>query len=168
MTERSVELALADEWLTIKDNVVEIGAVTPYYWPNRIKDIIDPTDSHELVNIKASLFDVSLKERDVLCLSVLEHIGTGDYGQNFSPGLSIGALEIILMQSKSALITVPAGYNKQFEDYIFKRIYKDSKVYYLVRDKGEKDNNWKQVNMLKESELEYGPLWANSLIIIMK
>ena len=54
MTERSVELALADEWLTTKDNVIEIGAVTPYYWPKRISNVVDPTDSHELVNIKAS------------------------------------------------------------------------------------------------------------------
>jgi len=168
MTERSVELSIADEWITTKENVIEIGAVTPYYWPKRINNIVDPTDNHKLVNIKASLFDVFLKDRNVLCLSVLEHIGVGDYGIDSSPGLSIGALEIILMQSKSALITIPVGYNKQLDNYIFKRIAKDSKVYYLVRGCGEKDNNWKQVNMLKNNELEYGPVWANSLIIIKK
>jgi hypothetical protein len=168
MTERSVELSIANDWLTTKDDVIEIGAVTPYYWPKRISNIVDPTDDHKLVNIRASVFDVSLENRNVLCLSVLEHIGAGDYGLDCSPGLSIGALEIVLMQSKSALITVPVGYNKQLDNYIFKRISKDSKVYYLVRGQGEEDNNWKQVNMLKEKELEYGPLWANSLIIIKK
>ena len=168
MTERSVELSIANDWLATKDDVIEIGAVTPYYWPKRIKDIVDPTDGHDLVNINATLFDVSLKNKNVLCLSVLEHIGAGDYGLDSSPGTSIGALEIILMRSKSALITVPVGYNKQLDNYIFKRISKKSKVYYLVRGSGEKDNNWKQVNMLRKNELEYGPQWANSLIVIIK
>lgn len=58
MTERSVELALAKEYIdTCEGNIVEIGAVTPYYfYSNKISNIIDPTDNHKRV-LKKSLFD---------------------------------------------------------------------------------------------------------------
>ena len=39
MTERSVELHVADEWINNHNDIIEVGAVTPYYWPGRIKDI---------------------------------------------------------------------------------------------------------------------------------
>ena len=43
-----------------KEDVFEVGAVTPYYFPGLIKDICDPADEHEAVNHKVSLFDLKL------------------------------------------------------------------------------------------------------------
>jgi hypothetical protein len=80
-TERTVEMALADLWLTRHhDNVIELGAVTPYYFPGRIPVVVDPTDRHPLVTISESLFTVDFKAKNVLCISTIEHIGTSDYG----------------------------------------------------------------------------------------
>lgn len=74
-TERTVELPIADRWLHAVDlaNVVEIGAVTPYYWPGRIARVIDPADNR--ATEKASLFDVDFAGRDVLSISTIEHVG---------------------------------------------------------------------------------------------
>ena len=57
VTERSVELALADFWLDHIDpsDVIEIGAVTPYYWPGRVSSIVDPCDSHPAVTLRQSV-----------------------------------------------------------------------------------------------------------------
>ena len=48
MTERTLELALADIFLRGMRGrrIVEIGAVTPYYWPDRVSEIVDPADDH--------------------------------------------------------------------------------------------------------------------------
>ncbi len=71
MTERAVELPLADRWLESVDaaRVMEIGAVTPYYWPRRVPHVVDPYDPHPLVTTKASLFDVDLSAGPVLSIS---------------------------------------------------------------------------------------------------
>ena len=42
-TERTVELAIADWWLKQHPDAVEVGAVTPYYWPGRVANVI-PVD----------------------------------------------------------------------------------------------------------------------------
>ena len=79
MTERSVELALADRWLDAADPdlVREVGAVTPYYWPRSVRTVIDPYDPNPLVTVRKSLFDADLTGVPVLSILTLEHIGTG-------------------------------------------------------------------------------------------
>src|SRR5438105_5816243 len=70
-TERSVELAVADRWLDLIpfEDVTEIGAVTPYYWPRRVGDIADPTDTHPLVNRREGIETIDLTGRSVLSIS---------------------------------------------------------------------------------------------------
>src|SRR4051812_26796604 len=81
MTERSVELAVANAWLDEQPgDIIEIGAVTPYYWPGRIGRIVDPVDTHPRVTDRVSLFDMDFSGQTVLSLSTLEHVGEGDYG----------------------------------------------------------------------------------------
>src|SRR5688572_23445430 len=59
VTERSVELAVADTWLSKLDtkDVWEVGAVTPYYWPGRIRQVLDPGDPHVLVTVRDSFLE---------------------------------------------------------------------------------------------------------------
>ena len=56
MTERSVGLSLADAFLEFapRDEVIEIGGVTPYYWPHRVSRVCDPADRHALITIRAT------------------------------------------------------------------------------------------------------------------
>lgn len=141
--------------------------MTPYYLPGKISDIIDPTDNHPLVNIKKSLFEVNLKGCNVLSISTIEHIGTGDYGLTTAEKCTI-ALDIIIEDSLTCLVTVPIGYNKILDDYIVQLkpradLYID--LYYRSKD----DNVWLHTqNIPMANNIEYGPLMANGLFILRK
>jgi len=168
MTERSVELPVADEWLSKHSDVYEVGAVTPYFWPSRIKNIIDPSDKHKAVNIKRSLFDISFEGLDILSISTVEHVGNGEYGLPKEPSLAPKALEKILNEAKNALITLPVGYNKELDNYIFNHKKDNIRISYLARGKGIMDNDWKQINFPEGFQLNYGPRTANTVIFIEK
>ena len=113
MTERSIELALADIFLDQypRDKVLEIGATTPYYWPHRIKNIVDPTDKHRLVSIKKSFMDIEIGNYAILSISTFEHIGIADYGLAADKNIVSAALAKLLAECSDFLVTIPGGYN---------------------------------------------------------
>lgn len=138
-TERTVELPLADRWLAAApaDRVIEVGAVTPYYWPGRVGRVVDPSDTHPQVTDRASLLDVDLTGRAVLCLSTLEHVGSGEYGLPADPALLHRAVEKLFAEASAFLITMPAGYNAQADAVLFDRSRPaDVTARYLVRQPG--------------------------------
>jgi hypothetical protein len=120
MTERAVEVRLADRWLShVLGPVIEIGAVTPYYWPSRVARVVDPADGHPLVTDRVSLFDIDTTGLNVLCLSTLEHIGSGEYGQPLDPIGPTKALAHLTANCRDYLITVPFGYNPDIDAAVF-------------------------------------------------
>lgn len=164
MTERAFEMAIADKWLIGKTSVCEVGAVSPYYWPGRIQRVIDPYDPHEAVTDKASLFDTDYTNLDILSISTIEHVGTGDY--NLSKNESAqDALEMIINQARTFLITIPLGYNKILDEYIYnnKDRFKDILSVY---SRNIYDNRWKRDPLIR-NDYQYGPQWANSLAIFI-
>ena len=172
MTERPVELAIADRWLEQVDGegVIEIGAVTPYYWPRRISTVVDPYDPHPLVTHHVSLFNVDLSGRDVLTISTLEHIGVGDYGPAGTNETALNALEKILRESKRFLVTVPHGYNATVDATLFGkfRFPRDVSATYMVRS--EYGNDWREASV-EHAAIPYGGCEpdahsANSLLIV--
>lgn len=167
MTERSVELALAMEWLgKCEGEVTEIGAVTPYYfYCDKIKDIIDPTDVHKRVNQRKSLFDADLKGGggNILSISTVEHVGLSDYGMREEKNAP-NAVEKILQESKKCLITAPLGYNPLLDEWV--RDNRDNPMLSIMR-RGI-NNRWSEMDIYSFSEIEYGPLWAEGLLIIEK
>jgi len=160
MTERAVELALTKEWLKDKTEVIEVGAVTSYYWPNLIKDIVDPADNHPLVNYKCSLFDKDFTDRNVLSISTIEHVGTFEHDLQLVEDC-VEALIKLIKESKNCLITFPVGYNKKLDEYIKSGQYKDmelknnEKLEVTVFDRGIIDNIFKQVPFEKWPKLKY-------------
>lgn len=166
LTERAVELALAKEWLGNKEQYTEVGAVTPYY-PDIYTphDVIDPTDPHDLVNIKKSMFETNLTNENILCISTIEHIGMDDYGLK-QKETSVDAFNKIIKESKNCLITFPLGYNKILDEYINK-IYNNKNTYeIIIYSRSEYKNDW-EISEPKP-EYTYGPLWANDICIIIK
>lgn len=163
MTERSVELALAKGYIDDCDGgVVEIGAVTPYYfYSDKISEIIDPTDAHKRVT-KKSLFDCDLKDKNVLSISTVEHIGTSDYGMHEAQN-TVDAIEKIVGESASCLITAPLGYNKLLDGWV-KENQKNAMVKLLRR---ELNNHWTEISS-HYTAVEYTQLWANGLVVIEK
>jgi hypothetical protein len=175
MTERSVERAIADRWLDKLGNkgAYEIGAVTPYYWPHRIRDVVDPYDSHELVSCRDSIFNVSLNDKPVISISTIEHIGMREYGQEEETSLTIRALEKILAESPCFLITAPLCYNTVLDNYIganYER-FPETRTSFLYR--GLEDNVWSQVGHSTAARATYGPrdyskagAFANAIVIL--
>ena len=135
-TERTVELALADRWLDKVGaaNVTEVGAVTSYYWPGRVKRVVDPADPHPLVTEAKSLLDLDLRGTKVLCLSTLEHVGRADYGLPAQPELLHRALRKLFDECARFLVTVPTGYNADMDAVSFDGAFPaDVTVRYVVR-----------------------------------
>jgi hypothetical protein len=112
-TERTVELSIADQWLTAVGarSVLEIGAVTPYYWPYRVCRIVDPHDPHPLVTDRSSVEDIDLGGATVLSISTFEHFGSGDYGLPLDGSLIERSLRRLCEQAARFLVTMPLGYN---------------------------------------------------------
>lgn len=107
-TERTVELPIADSWLSAVDpaNVVELGAVTPYYWPGRVSRVVDPADPKATERV--SLFDVDLAGRDVLSISTIEHVGEGRYGMTEEREPTAALIKIV-EEAERLLVTFPCG-----------------------------------------------------------
>lgn len=163
MTERSVELALAQKYADECDgDITEIGAVTPYYfYSDRITEIIDPTDIHRRVMPK-SMFACDLKGKNVLSISTVEHIGTSDFGMHESEN-AIDAINKILTEANSCLITAPLGYNSLLDQWVMEH-YKNDMVSILRRSV---NNHWEEIEELTRP-VEYTALWANGLVVIRK
>jgi hypothetical protein len=169
-TERTVELALADYWLNKVENVCEVGAVSPYYWPNRIHEIVDPGDKHPQVTSKVSLFDCNFRNRNVLSISTVEHVGTGEYG--ISETRTAGeAITKIVNESSKCLITVPLGWNSFLDHFLRSDNLNllDCTIAFLIR---HSNDTWSPVEKYN-AFIQYGgggnfSAWANSLAIIEK
>lgn len=167
--ERTVELAISIDWMgRYASNVVEIGAVTPYYFPGMIDDIIDPYDKHPLVTQRKSIFDANIRGKNILSISTIEHIGTDDYGSISKSEDSIQALKLILREAAACLITFPCGYNRILDEYVssakFGRGLK--KVIYY---RSATHNDWKNSNRMELiRDATYGPNWANAVVVLEK
>ena len=166
-TERTIELALANFWLNQVDEVWEVGAVTPYYWPGRIPYIVDPADQHPDVSHPVSLFELDFTGKNVLCISTIEHIGEDRYGLN-EDASPIAALKKLLAESKNLLLTFPLGWREPLDEYILDYGHQlKGQVRFLVRNE---DETWQPV-AATEAWRPYGGngiTWANSLAIIEK
>jgi len=172
MTERAVELGLADTWLTnVEGPVTEVGAVTPYYWPGRVSRIVDPGDDHPRVTDHASLFDLDFAQTNVLCLSTLEHIGSGEYGQPKGARGPLDALVHLTAACEGYLITVPFGWHSEVDSTIFTE-KPPLPARYLVRSVD--GNDWRECGALEarvpfqETEKQSSRAWSNGLAILSR
>jgi hypothetical protein len=178
VSERCVELAVADAWLGHRPpaEVMEIGAVTPYYWPHRVATVVDPFDEHPLVTHRASLFELRL-DKPVLSISTFEHIGKSDYGSTEPEESSTLAFRKLFDEAPQFLVTVPMGYNSRVDELLFSGGFPaDVQVDFVVRD-GEW--GWREARDAADARRPYGDadvqakfpgtsigVWANSVAIL--
>lgn len=114
--ERSVEVSLG-RWFLDKfnGNVLEVGAVMPYYGHSE-HEIIDLADEHpKSKKINALSFDYT--GRNVLCISTIEHMMTKEYN-NGSDQDSINFLNMVISQADNYMITFGISYNPFLDDYL--------------------------------------------------
>lgn len=166
-TERTVELALAKYWLEKVTNPWEVGAVTPYYWPGKIREIVDPADKHQLITQRKSLFDVDFTGRNILSISTIEHIGEQSYGLN-EVANPIQALEKLVGESNLMLLTFPIGWNQILDEFVLSgKADALCKVRFLVRNL---DETWSSTSR-EGAHHPYGGNgvhWANSVAVLEK
>lgn len=170
-TERTVELPIANFWLNRRDALgsqellVEVGAVTPYYWPGRVDTIVDPADKK--ATIRGSLFQTSFKDQDVISISTIEHVGERRYGlrEDKTPE---EALIKIIRESNRFLLTVPYGgspASPDFEMKIFQLASSGEGEFRLFKLSRRPDELW-------EPSVECHPYgkapkpWANTVLIL--
>ncbi len=161
-TERSVELAVADRWLNLVADVTEVGAVTPYYWPRRVLDVVDPTDTHLQVARRKGIETIDLTGRSVLSISTFEHIGRGDYKLAADPPAAGRAIDQLVAQSAIFLVTFAAGYNAWLDEHILARI--DVDVRLLVR--GECGVGWSEKEPKRENLRPYSSAGGNAVFFL--
>lgn len=168
-TERTIELALIDDFLTRHgDDAIELGAVSPYYFPGRIKEVVDPADKHELVSARVSLFNYEFKGRNIVSVSTIEHIGKDDYGGVSAHEDCTKALNLILGKSKSCLITFPVGYNQDLDEYVITTQF-GPQVHVTGYFRSMLYNDWQEKHdIVHLRKYPYGPKWANAVIVIEK
>jgi len=178
MTERCLEMAIAIDWFNrTSGDVYEIGATSPYYIASnsRICGVCDPADKHNMVTEHCSMFDLDLKGKNVLSISTIEHINTGEYGNKIELAESaVGGFEKIVKESKACLITFPANANKELDEYFSNQKYLDVElrpneqllVTFYVR--GTDNNSFKIDNVKKVKDTPYGPRAANGVVVIEK
>lgn len=172
-TERTVELALARQWveglMQDKDaKPVEIGAVTPYYWQGpgfTMPVVIDPADNK--ATRKESLFRVPLNGLDVLSISTIEHVGGDQYGIS-DKATPLDAFQHIAASANRFLITFPHGWENaaSLQRMLFEQreMLDNDKInlYTLTR---QPDETWAVSDDLKPYGNRRTP-WANTLIVL--
>ncbi|HEX4611305.1 MAG TPA: hypothetical protein VH092_24140 [Urbifossiella sp.] len=156
-SERTVELAIADHWLgrAPADKLIEVGAVTPYYWPGRVTRVADPADTHSRVTDRAGIEALDLTGAAVLSLSTFEHIGSGEYGLPPDPAALRGAVDKLTREAAAFLLTVPAGYTPHADAAFFADPPAGVNAYYLVRH--PVPPYWREVKTPAEARRAYGP-----------
>ena len=117
-----IEIAIALRWLERNpQDVVEVGAVMPYYQDVVKHEIIDPYDPR--ATIRDFMENQDLMLMNVLCISTIEHIGTTDYATNERQNIvdknaAINALKQILDDGENCLISIPIGYNHFLDSWL--------------------------------------------------
>ena len=172
-TERTVELALADRWLAAAPpaRVVEVGAVTPYYWPGRVARVADPADPHPAVTDRLPVGRLDLTGLAVLSLSTFEHIGSGEYGLAPDPPALRAAVDQLCREAAAFLVTVPTGYTPGSDAVFLAPPPSGVAAYYLVRQ--PVPPYWREVPDPAAAARGYGPaaspvpgsLGANGLVV---
>jgi len=154
--ERMLEVPLA-EWFRQKyPDLVEVGAVTPYYF-NTSHIVFDPLDEKGSSKTGAECLDYTNKT--LLSISTIEHIGRGDYKQPVIDGLALEVLKK-MMRAKTYLITFACSYKQDLD------LFAEDAIKYVIKLKRVDLHRWELINSLKD--VHYGEPFpgGNGLYVI--
>jgi hypothetical protein len=172
MTERTIELALADIFLRANRgrHIVEIGAVTPYYWPDRVQTVVDPADDHVGVTHHIGWDEWETTDEVLLSMSTFEHIGSGEYGLAPDAAATQQAIDKLLGCGCDFLMTYPAGYNSALDAYVTSTVHRGSDYRVMAWHRGPRGNDWRQVEFSEVTPAmeTYMPGWAQTLVALYR
>ena len=155
-TERMIEVPLGYWFINNYSPIIEIGAVTPYFY-NITHEVVDPNDSW-VGCVKKNADQIDYTNLNVLSISTVEHISHGEYGQPSTPDGAINALKR-MMQANKWLITWAAGYHKNLDNYVEDNV----KSVKLLR---KEFSIWESVPSLKTVQYDYPFPYGNAVYVV--
>lgn len=174
INERAIEVVLGLRYIeavvksTSPTNLVEIGAVMPYYIGQErvFHECVDPIDPKATVVAMAETYDY--KGKNVLTISTVEHIGHGDYRLDKNTTLAYDVVDRIYTESQSCLISWPIGYHKHLDNAVQENADKFEFFFYVKRN--SLPLVWEYVVTNDGFSFEYGKPFnhANSVIFLIK
>jgi hypothetical protein len=134
--ERCIEIPLAERYIkTLEDDIIEIGAVSPYYRENKHK-VYDPYDTHPK-STKLHAEALNIKSKNILSISTIEHFGnTRGFGCNFITDEKFASqnfLEKLVEEAASFFVSVPIHAHPIFDIYIKQNLKKFNWFSYVKR-----------------------------------
>ena len=164
INERSVELVLGFRYIELTgENLLEVGAVTPYYYKLDHK-CLDPTDHKATISSLAE--DHDYKNKNVLSISTVEHVGMGDgFGLPEQKDLAFEVLRKIHHESKSCLVSWPIGYNQVLDSAVKDNLEEFQHFFYTKTSKKPK---WKLIKDKSGFDSKYdSPFKAGNTVIFI-
>lgn len=181
LNERAIEVPIGKWFLDRYPNLIELGAVLPYYY-ECIHSVYDLNDEYKhSLKIDFSHLDLDFTGKDVLSISTIEHVGFNDYSKApflGSPEMPLSmkyrydkcrwgegfkCIEKIMAEAANFLITIPLGFNPTIDEML--GLLDESK--YFVIKRINKGNLWR-LDLDKSLNYKYGSPFknANALCVI--
>lgn len=126
--ERCIEVAFAKRYLEEVgfDNVIEIGAVLPYYDDTKHL-VFDPFDKHPMAKSEFAE-NIDVKDKNILSISTIEHMGDAQgYGRHYrcqEPNKSYQFLDKLNSEAKSFFVTLPINQHLDLDKTLKENLYK--------------------------------------------
>lgn len=166
--ERTVEVPVVMDYLKQKpgSKILEVGAVLHHYYPHLRKDVLDKFEPGPgIINEDIITFKPQQKYDLVLSISTLEHVGFDDDIRD-SKGI-LKALNNIrkncIRKGGEAIITLPIGYNKDVDKYLFSGKLEFQEEHYYRRTSWL--NKWRELSKEEAKGIAYGGFHAEGIVI---
>ena len=159
LNDRTIELPLFEYFKNKFNDIIEIGAVSPYYFESMHK-IIDLYDNYTLC-IRQDATKLDYVDLNVISISTFEHIGKGDFDNTINHDNAFNLLNKIIKQAKNYLITFPIGYHKEFDNLV-----KNSSIKKIVMKRVNQENEWQYDGENFDFKFAWPFPWGNGNCII--
>ena len=166
--ERSIEIPIIMDYLkkSSAQNILEVGAVLPHYYPQLQHDVVDKFEKMVgVINEDVITFHPQNKYDLIVSISTLEHVGFEDDLRD-SEGI-LKALnnlkENCLAEKGRMVITLPLGYNKDVDWYLFNKRLGFSQEYYFKRKNVL--NIWEKIKSEEAKKIKFSGFSAQGIVI---
>ncbi|MFX0092899.1 MAG: DUF268 domain-containing protein [Candidatus Hodarchaeota archaeon] len=167
--ERSIEIPIVMEYVKKHHwaRVLEVGNVLSFYYPIK-HDIIDKYEKAEgIINVDVIDYCPSKKYELVVAISTLEHIGTGQYGEDEESRGILDAIENLkncLAEGGKIIMTVPLGENPVLDKILKEKEIPFTHQYGFKRIGANKwiESEWKEIEGTK---YHYPFIRANAIVV---
>jgi hypothetical protein len=163
--ERTVEMPIILDYLRQDKGkkILEVGNVISHYFEVKY-DILDKYEKAKgVINEDVINFKTDKRYDLIISVSTIEHVGMDEIPHSGKKILlAIDNLKNLLKKDGKLIMTLPIGYNPKMDVILKKEDIKFDEIYGLRKYKG---NKWRQEDWQKVTDVRYGTLCANAIIV---